>query len=254
MTARPPSFRLGSTSYVYRAGLVENAERLAGTVDDIELVLFDVPDGPSNLPDAATVSRLARIGAAHGLTYTVHLPLDLRAPPHRSFTLARRIIALTEPLTPWAIVFHLDGTGVGTPAWTKQAVSAVRALAALVSAPQRLALENLETYAPEHLLPVFEDVPVARALDVGHLWKAGRDPLTMLDAWLPFSRVVHLHGVNGRDHQPLSVMPPARLDPVMQRLRGWAGVLTLEVFEDDFFVSHAAFMESLARVAADGER
>ena len=72
------SFRLGATSYVYPGDLVYNVARLAGHVDDVELILFDLPDGMSNLPDAVTVRRLADLAAAHDLTYTVHLPLDLR--------------------------------------------------------------------------------------------------------------------------------------------------------------------------------
>ena len=43
-------FRLGATSYILPADLVANAKFLAGKVDDIELVLFDLEEGQSNLP------------------------------------------------------------------------------------------------------------------------------------------------------------------------------------------------------------
>ena len=114
--------------------------------------------------------------------------------------------------------------------------------------PRQLALENLENYAPEYLLPLFGAFPIRRTLDVGHLWKMGRDPLPLLADWLPATRVVHLHGMAATDHQSLAVIAPAQLDPIVQRLLHWRGVLTLEVFEYDFFTSHAALLAAIERV------
>src|SRR5690606_5606110 len=48
-------FRVGATSYVVEDDLLPNARYLAPIVQDMQLVLFDLPGGPSNLPDAATV-------------------------------------------------------------------------------------------------------------------------------------------------------------------------------------------------------
>ncbi len=245
------SFRLGATSYVYPGDLVHNVERLVGQVDDVELILFDLPDGTSNLPDAATVRRLAELAAAHDLTYTVHLPLDLRhdsAARHPSLHMAARVIDLTALLRPCAYVFHLDGQNVHAPGWLDQASRAVADLCALVDDPQQLALENLENYAPEHLLPLYAAFPIRRTLDIGHLWKMGRDPLPLLADWLPAASVVHLHGLTAVDHQSLAVMSPAQLDPIVRALLDWHGVLTLEVFEDDFFTSHAALLAAIERV------
>ncbi len=58
-------FRVGSTSYVYPDDILPNVEQLAakGDVDDIELILFEVDDGPNNLPNAATVQKLSDIAA-----------------------------------------------------------------------------------------------------------------------------------------------------------------------------------------------
>ena len=244
-------FRLGATSYVYPGDLLHNIERLADQVDDVELILFDLPDGVSNLPDAATVRRLADLAAAHDLTFTVHLPLDLRhdrAVQHPSLQMAARVIDLTASLAPYAYVFHLDGQDVAAPGWLDQAGRALEELCTWVHDPRHLALENLENYAPEHLLPLYAAFPIRRTLDIGHLWKMGRDPLLLLDDWLPATRVVHLHGMGAVDHQSLAVMPPTQLDPIVHRLLDWHGVLTLEVFEDDFFTSRAALLAAIERV------
>ena len=72
-------FRIGTTSYIIEDDLVANARFLADKVSDMQLVLFDLPDGPSNLPTPQTVAELAQIGRLSGLTYSVHLIDDLPA-------------------------------------------------------------------------------------------------------------------------------------------------------------------------------
>ncbi len=249
------SFQIGSTSYVYEAGLAENAERLAsaGLIQDMELVLFELADGQSNFPDTDTIDRLTAVRQRHGLNYTVHLPLDLRSAPdglHPSLEQARRVIALTRPLAPWAYVAHLDGDGRDADGWGEQALAALRDVVGL-AAPSPLAVENLETYDAALFAPLLKQANAQRCIDVGHLWKQGRDPLPLLDAGLPEARVVHLHGcVDGRDHISLAQMSPAQLDPVVRRLATFSGVVTLEVFgEEDFFSSRVALLASMERVA-----
>jgi hypothetical protein len=244
-------FRLGSTSYVVPGDLVANVEHLAGQVQDIELILFSLPDGTHNLPDAGMLQRMQTLARLHQISFTVHLPLDLRYTSGRldpSLRLAERIIHLTEPLEPYAYVFHLDEHGLHEPGWVEQGIAAITYLVTQVGVPECFALENLESYRPDLLEPVFAALPIQRTLDIGHLWKAGLDPLPYLEHWLPYSRVVHLHGMTATDHQSLAVMDAAHLDPVVERLRGWSGVLTLEVFEGDFATSVQALHDSIARI------
>ena len=91
--------------------------------------------------------------------------------------------------------------------------------------------------------------PVSCCPDVGHLWKNGHNALKYLEHWLPRARVVHLHGVAETDHQSLSVVPAAQLDPIVNTLnRHFRGVVTLEVFNKaDFLSSVEMFWNSLAR-------
>ena len=258
-------FRLGSTSYIYEADLLPNVERLAaqGEVDDIELVLFELDNGPSNFPDQATVQSMAGVAAAHDITFTVHLPLDLRhdsGSPHPSLRQARRVIEITQPLQPFAYVFHLDGTDVDQPGWLDQALRAVETAIDWVPSPDLLALENLENYAPAHLEPVYAAFPIGRTLDIGHLWKQGTglDSRSLEDSGnLKRTRVIHLHGCipgdSGRptDHVSLARMTPPELDPVLRALAGFHGVLTLEVFgEADFFSSRDALFQSYNRATS----
>ena len=111
----------------------------------------------------------------------------------------RRVAELTGPLDPHSFVLHVDfpslhGTG-GEPSaeqqeWTAEALLEI---AACLPAPERLAVENLETYAPSFWDRWLAGTPYSRCLDVGHIWKDGGDPAPVLAAWLPRVRVIHLH-------------------------------------------------------------
>src|SRR5512145_457045 len=112
-------FRLGTTSYIIPDDLLPNARYLAGKVQDMELILFEVDDGPNNLPSAEVIDELAKIAQENNMTYTVHLPLDLKlgddsSEQDPSLVKAKRVIDCTRGLNPWAYVLHLDGKAVRT--------------------------------------------------------------------------------------------------------------------------------------------
>ncbi len=266
MTALP--FRIGATSYVVGADLVGNAVYLAGRVQDMQLVLFDLPGGPSNLPDAAAVAELARIAAQTGLGYTVHLtidvaPLDAGASANPSLERAQDVMRRTAPLQPHAYVLHLDGRDLRaagyppaeTAIWQTGIARSLARLAAWVGDAARLAVENLEGYPPDFVTPSVQAAGAGRCVDVGHLWLDGHDPLPSLAQVGERLRVVHLHGVDhaaitARDHRGLEWADPDALDAVAAWLcdHRFGGVVTLEVFgEADFAASWAALMESVQR-------
>ncbi len=242
-------FRIGATSYIIPADILPNVEYLASFVDDVELVLFETDEYGSNLPDAALCARLAGLAKAHALTYTVHLPLDLRLGDgsaaksgdegHVSLRKARRVVEATRALAPYAYVLHLDGRALAegiSPAglieWQANARRALEILAGWVGDPARVCVENIERWDPEAFAPVVSALGGGRTIDVGHLWLQGVDPLVHLARWIERTRVVHLHGIGARDHQSLAHVPPAQLDPVVRFLaQRFEGVVTLEVFD-----------------------
>lgn len=77
------------------------------------------------------------------------------------------------------------------------------------------------------------------------LWLDGHDPVPYLRTALPRTRVIHLHGIAGRDHKSLAHVPFEKLDPVVETLcrANYSGVLTLEVFSEDDLVSSIAVLE-----------
>ena len=236
-------FRVGSTSYVIPDDILPNVEFLGPMVDDIQLVLFETDEYGSNLPDAGQIGRLNELAQEHELTYTVHLPLDLKLGDegmdgHVSLVKARRVIEATRDLAPQAYTLHLDGgclmtdpDEATTARWRESSIRALELVGAWVDEPGLLSIENLEAWDPDAFAPIVSELPVGRTIDVGHFWLQGVDPIDHLERWIDRARVVHLHGIAERDHASLSHVPSVELDRVTAfLLERFSGVITLEVF------------------------
>ncbi len=255
-------FKVGATSYVLPDHILPNVEYLGPIVDDVELVLFETDEYGSNLPGPAEIARLLELAAEHDLSYTVHLPLDLRLGEdggldHVSLIKAQRVIEATQGLRPWAYTLHLDArmlpqdpSAEALADWQERSARALTSLYPSVDDPALLSIENLEAWDPEFFAPVLDALPVSRVIDVGHFWLRDADPLAHMERWLHRTRIIHLHGIAERDHASLQAVPAGRLDPVVESLlEGFQGVVTLEVFSlEDLTSSLQALNDSLRRV------
>lgn len=237
-------FRLGTTSYILDAGLVENARFLCSRLEDMELVLFKTKD-LSNIPDRHTISELRSVALDSGLSFTVHLPADIFLGHHdegerlRSVKWALRIIELTSPLDPFAFIVHFHGerrgrTPAGEPArWIDALAESVRGILSTGIPPGMLCVETLDY--PFRLIEeiVFEN-RLSVCLDIGHLAFYGYDVAEHLNRYLPLTKVIHLHGhQNGSDHKALSLLDAGLLSGLAARpgeLTSVPRVATLEVF------------------------
>ena len=256
-------FRLGATSYIIPAGMLPNVRYLAGKVQDVELLLFEVDDGLNSLPGKEQIAELASIARDHDLTYTVHLPLDLQladdgSAGHASIETARRVMDCTRDLDPWAYVLHLAGKSVRNDAtlrdvrlWQEQAVQSLEIVGKWAGGLTKLAVENLEGYPLNFYQKVLERIAVSRTVDVGHLWLDGYDPVLYLQNALPRTRVIHIHGIDGRDHKSLEHVPVEWLRAVLDELvrSDYRGVLTVEVFSEDDFLTSCAAMKAIMNTA-----
>jgi len=253
--------RLGTTSYIYPADIITNVRRLAGRIEDIELVLFELDDPSNDVPDRQTISELVRIASLHSMSYTVHLPLDLRLADDdnsSSVEKALRGIQSTADLSPHGFIIHLEGSAqLDRPnlgRWLENCARGLEILGEATGGLEALCVENLDRWPPELLDLILERIPVSGCIDVGHLWMQGIDPIPHLERWLPRARVTHIHGVGTRDHQRLSLMTGAHLDPVVELLdQSFDGVLTFEVFsEESFLDSLETFRQALDRTRSRG--
>jgi sugar phosphate isomerase/epimerase len=252
-------FRLGTTSYIIPADILPNVQYLAGKVQDVELVLFEIDDGAANLPSRKQIIELSKIAVDNDLTYTVHLPLDLRladdgSSRHASLQKARRVIDCTRELNPWAYVLHLDGKSVRNGAtsedmlrWREQALRSLEIVGHWTGDVEKLAIENLEGYPKDFYDPVMEKIAVSRTVDIGHLWLDNHDPIAYLKEALSRTRVIHIHGIEERDHKSLVNVPREKLRVVLDELTrsDYRGVLTVEVFSENDFLTSCAVLKSM---------
>lgn len=240
-------FRIGTSSYIIPDDILPNVRWLSEKVKDVELVLFDV-DEYCNVPDAELISELNCLAGAYGLTYTVHLPLDLcfnEAKQDVSIEKALKVMRSTEDLMPWAYVCHLtkgeipDESDAFAALWQAERIRAVKQLLSQFPAGRKLAIENLECYPAEWNLPVIDACGTSMTLDIGHLWLQQRDCAPLLERCLDRISVIHLHGIGTRDHQSLTHQPYSAVKALMKQLLelDYRGVLTLEVFNQDDFES-----------------
>ncbi len=254
--------RLGTTSYIVPAGILPNVRALAPRVDDIELVLFE-SDAVSNLPPPDVVLALAELAAGHALSYTVHLPMDLRlgASDERQRRAAVdagiRLMTRMAPLKPfaWVVHFAIDGGSGARPitldddalaAWRAALHRSVTELLAAGAMPRDLCVETLD-YPFDYAAPIVEAHDLGVCLDLGHLLLGGFDVAAHLDRFWPRTRIVHISGLrDGRDHAALDRLDPHLIDALLARFRhdpGTERVLTMEVFSPQDFVASCNVME-----------
>jgi sugar phosphate isomerase/epimerase len=239
-------FRIGTTSYILEAGILENLKWLSGKVEEVELVLFETP-GLSNIPAASDVAEFRLAADDAGLAFTVHLPGDLelgspdRTRGEASAERFKRIVGLTAPLSPicWVLHLSLPPEGESMDAYLDRLKNRVSPLIGEFDSPRGLAIENIHAVF-EVEPPIVEAFDTSVCIDIGHLLAFGINVWTHLDRWLPRCRNVHLHGVkNGRDHESLACLPDGFIRRLFRRLSREPGLetVTMEIFGIDDFES-----------------
>lgn len=238
-------FRLGAPSYVIPADIVPNVEFLASHVDDVEILVME-SDERSPLPSGQVVTTLKQLAGCHGLTYTVHLPLDIEPGctndenRRRSVGKIVRAAQALSALTPFAYVLHLPLSGWRTTneddrqCWRQSLARSVREILAYGMEPEDLCVETLD-YPFEWIEDLIEEYGLSVCVDVGHLILEGREVLQCLDRYWPRVRILHLHGVvNGKDHRAVSHLDQGLLSRILSRFTNGGErerVVTLEVFD-----------------------
>lgn len=233
-------WRLGATSFVIPADLLANVQRLAGLVDDVQLLFFE-SRAKARLPHPLDTASLKRVAEESGLTYTAHLPGDIRLGAdgiEQRQAGVDEIVRLLEELQPLAVAsfdLHLrQEDGLAEEEWLANIDWSLASLATRVGGEKRrICIENIDyPLARVQSLLIKHDFPVC--LDIGHLLRYGHDWRLELEKFLPHARHLHYHGViAGKDHQAV-VKEQAEVSKVLGEAlvrHGFAGVVTLEMYE-----------------------
>lgn len=210
-----PHIRLGSTSFLVRAGYVAGVRFAAQRCEDVALLLMESGKNGEYLATPEEIREIGTICAGEGASLHVHLPtdgnFDTAAGTQELVAGVRAAIERAAPLAAHSFVLHVDfpslrGVLLGSDPpdagllaeqrqWTAEALAEI---AACLADPGQLAIENLETFPADFWDGWIEGRPYSRCLDIGHVWKNGADPALLLERWLPRVRVIHLHGLRPR--------------------------------------------------------
>ncbi|MDH5298652.1 MAG: TIM barrel protein [Desulfobulbaceae bacterium] len=251
---RPYPWRLGATSFVVPAELMTNARLLVGRVDDVQLLFFESV-ARSRLPHGVDVDGLLALAGASGLSYTVHLPTDIRLgaadPALRQEGIDEicRLVNTLAPLAPSAFDLHLlPESALAPAAWLANLERSLAFLAGeLGEAREGICIENID-YPCGPVFDIAVQYGFSLCLDVGHLLRYGHDWRAVVARYLGSSRHLHYHGViGGRDHGAVAKEQgevTAALGDMLRDHR-YDGVVTLEMYDLEQLTSSLAELDRL---------
>jgi sugar phosphate isomerase/epimerase len=248
---RPYPFRLATTSFIYPQDYIPNVRRLTGTVDEIELLFFE----SRAIPSPQTIRELAAIARESGLTYNVHLPVDVsighpgRLRREQDVAVLLHVLEQAAPLAPSTHTLHIPrepGTAAGSsPAdWVERVHASLSGLVRAGADPARISIENLD-YPLQALAEVIAGLGFRVCLDVGHLILYGQPLDAFHQCFSPAIDIIHLHGATrSREHLAADQLPPEFVGELLPIIADFRGVISLEVF------SASALMASLEWLSA----
>lgn len=246
-------FKLATTSFIYQDDYIPNVRMLGSYVDEVELLMFESA-WPDSLPSSKTVQALKNLGNEMGLAYNIHLPTDisLSSPDktlmNRSADVLQRFIEQTAPLSPSTFTLHLpfnmdsyDKDSV--KAWQNMAYEGMRKLLSSGLKSHMISVETLD-YPFEWAKPLIDDLNLSVCMDMGHLMLYDFDVKTFFNEFSDKISIIHLHGVrDGKDHISLDNLSKENTESVIEILRRYTGVVSLEVFSYKHLVPSLEFLE-----------
>jgi len=208
--------------------LIANVELLKDSFDVIQLLFHD-RKGLDDVMSAGIIKRLAEIKNSNGISYLIHLPIDLDlfssdAELEISAGIISSIVSATAVIKPEYFILHLDG------ACGSARLDDVLGIIRRMDPQGRILIENTGF----DLMSI--SGPLARhgfdiCLDMGHIYMNGHDIDGFLEAFGQRIRVVHLHGFNGsRDHISLRAVDTDIIDRISVFLDGYTGIVIIEVY------------------------
>ncbi len=247
-------FKICTTSFIYPDHYIPNVKMLGPYLDEIELLLFE-SRGPDALPSRTVITELRRLAAEFDLSYNVHLPTDIsicdRDPARQQQAVETmiRVMELVRPLKASALILHVpfdeksyDESIVAN--WRDRVYKNLEILLSVVENKNIIAVETLD-YPLDLLEDILADLDLAICLDLGHLMVYDYDLLEVFNKYGFKTSVLHLHGVeNDRDHMALDRLSENLASSVLQVLKRFTGVVSLEVFSFDDLISSLNYIEN----------
>ncbi len=234
-------WHVGATSFVLPAGVEENVVFLADKVDDIQLLFFESAS-QSLLPHHVNVPLLRETAIEHDLSYTIHLPSDIRAGANSAklrqtgVDEIARLFEELQPLNPRAFDLHLAAEHELSRGQWQENISDFLLLLQkkLGMESSRLAIENID-YPFSDIRDLVLDHGFSLCLDFGHALFYDDEPEQRLHD-IVHAAHIHYHGIeNDKDHQALAHSQSAFTKKLGRQLQAsdYTGVVTLELYSEE---------------------
>jgi sugar phosphate isomerase/epimerase len=244
-------FKIAAPSYIYPDHILPNARMLVPYLDELELLLYE----STHPPTGNEIAALADISNQHGLSYNVHLPLDIFLgdpnPAIRQYgtSVVQKIIKLTQKLKPSTYTLHFSlksPNGLYYPDidhWKMQLSKSMEEILHPDVNPRQISVENLE-YPLEHAEEVIEAFDLSVCLDIGHLLLYRRSLIEYAKRYMERTAVFHLHGVrDSLAHISLDALTENQMRIISSILDTFRGTVSLEVFSFDELATSLERME-----------
>ncbi|MFP4225128.1 MAG: cobamide remodeling phosphodiesterase CbiR [Desulfobacterales bacterium] len=231
-------FRLATTSFIYPDFMAPNVRMLAPFLDEIELLFFE-STYPGSLPQPDEIRELVRLSESFGITYNVHLPLDISLTAagakerQQAVDTIKYCIDLADPLSPTTWTLHLPYGEEGAENFNHWRDRAQKSLAELCPSHIKGSLISIETldYPLEWMADLLAAFDLSVCLDIGHMAVHGMDWIRFYENFTHKIPIIHLYGFQkAHEHLGLDQMPLDIRQGVSDILAQFAGTLCLEVF------------------------
>lgn len=248
-------FRLATTSFIYPDDYVPNVKMLGPYLDEIELLLFESLPLHS-LPSRAVIAELGRIAREFGLSFNVHLPIDVSisdSDPQKQTQAVDAILKaldLVTPLGPSACTLHIPYNENSIPRdsherWEERVYRNLKKILGRGIPPELIAVETLD-YSLDLLDGIIDDLGLSICLDLGHLMARAVDIKAVFNTYGSKTSIIHLHGFNeDRDHMALDRLSAPFVQSVLWILKRFKGTVSLEVFSFGDLNASLVFMDKI---------
>ena len=247
-------FKLGTTSFIYRDSWAANVEMLAPHLDEIELVLFE--SEPDALPAVDEIRTLHALSVDHGISYNVHLPIDIRlgsrdtAERRHALETVRRVTDLTGELQPSTFTLHLAFEENGSDRqtvhdWQERVANSLDRMLNTGLPAHLLSVENLN-YPLDFVEKIIRDLGLRVCVDIGHLVQIGGDIRETFDRFGSIIPIIHLYGIGrGGKHFSLEKLPQQPIRETIRFMKSFSGTVSLEVFSYDDLSASLEYLEKV---------
>jgi sugar phosphate isomerase/epimerase len=247
-------FKIGTTSFIYPDGYVQNVKMLAPYLDEIELILFE--SAPNSLPSNHEIKELLSLSNEYDISYNIHLPLDISmgvedsSTRHSAIETIKQVMDLTAPLSPTSYTLHLpygesDFESEQVKRWKECTYQSMDTLCSFGFNSRIISIETLN-YPLEWVEDILIGFNLSVCMDLGHLILYELDMKDIFERYKDRTSIIHLHGANeNKDHQPLDLLSKSNLKTIIRMLKQFRGIVSIEVFSFDYLNVSLKYLESV---------